>query len=169
MFKDVVQPVPNGQNAVMLQSDLLPCLTGASLAACASYNPIGFDSDLDGKELPQAPELTVKLGGQYTFELNERYEVTARVDWYWQDETWGRIYNLGRDEIDSWSQLDAQIVFRPVDGPWTLRVWGKNLADNDDITGMYLTDPTSGLFTNLFILEPRVFGATVRYEFGSND
>ncbi|MCE2390686.1 MAG: TonB-dependent receptor plug domain-containing protein [Proteobacteria bacterium] len=169
MFKDVFQPVPNGQNAVMLQSDLLPCLTGASLVACASYNPIGFESDLDGNELPQAPELTVKLGGQYTFELGERYQVTLRADWYWQDETWGRIYNLGRDEIDSWSQLDAQIVFQPVDAPWSLRVWGKNLADNDDITGMYLTDPTSALFTNLFILEPRVFGASVRYEFGSND
>jgi outer membrane receptor protein involved in Fe transport len=125
----------------------------------------GFPKKLKGRELPNAPEWSIKVGAQYTIPL-AGWELTPRVDFYWQAEMFGRFYNDKKDLIDSWEQLDASVRFAKPDGPWSFEVWAKNLQGNDDITGHYFTDPTSANFTNLFILEPRTFGGTVRYEFG---
>jgi hypothetical protein len=38
----------------------------------------------------------------------------------------------------------------------------KNLTDEEVITGNYLTDDSSGLFTNVFLTEPALYGVTVR-------
>ena len=97
------------------------------------------------------------------------WEMTPRVDYYWHDKMFGRIYNTKKDEIDSWGQVDAQMSFTKEGAPFTVELWAKNLQNNDDVTGQYFTDATSGNFTNLFILEPRTFGASVRYTFGESE
>ena len=38
----------------------------------------------------------------------------------------------------------------------------KNLTDEEVITGGYLTDDSSGLFTNIFLTEPALYGVTVK-------
>ena len=48
-------------------------------------------------------------------------------------------------------------------------MWAKNLQDNNDVTGHYFTDPTSANFTNLFLLEPRTFGGTIRFTWGESE
>ena len=74
-------------------------------------------------------------------------------------------YTHSEDKISSWSQTDAQIRLSSPDQPWMLEFWVKNIQDNDDVTGHYFTDETSANFTNLFLLEPRVTGVTLRREF----
>jgi iron complex outermembrane receptor protein len=44
-----------------------------------------------------------------------------------------------------------------------VRVFGQNLADENNVVGAYNTDPSSGLFTNGFFVEPRLYGATFGY------
>ncbi len=133
------------------------------------YQSDGFLQSLKGKELPNAPAWTLKLGGQYTIPIAGGWDMTPRLDFYWHDEMFGRIYNTTKDEIDSWQQLDAQITITKEGSPWLFEIWGKNLQDNNDITGHYFTDPTSSNFTNLFVLEPRTYGASIRYTWGESE
>jgi outer membrane receptor protein involved in Fe transport len=88
------------------------------------------------------------------------------VDYYWQDEMWGREFN--RDPIDRLDDFDvwnAQATLTPVDGNWYLRTYVKNITDEEAIAGMYVSDPSSGLFTNVFPIEPRLYGITLGYSF----
>ena len=38
--------------------------------------------------------------------------------------------------------------------------------DDEIVTGHYLEDNTSGNFRNYFLAEPRIYGASLRYNFG---
>lgn len=114
---------------------------------------------LEGNELQNSPELSFSFGAQYSFSLAAGYELTIRGDYYWQDDSWGRIFNRDPvDRIESWDIINAQVTLAPNDGSWYLRGFVQNLADDDNITGLYVTDPSSGLFTNVFTLEPRRYG-----------
>ena len=48
---------------------------------------------------------------------------------------------------------------------WYAEAWVRNILDDDNITGGYLTSSVSSLFTNQFILEPRTYGLTVGMRF----
>ena len=126
----------------------------------------GVAVDLAGNRLINSPELTLSLGAQYAFRLAGDYSLVARLDYYWQDEMYGRIFNRDPiDAIDSWDVWNAQATLLAPGERWFVRVFAKNLLDDDNVVGLYLTDPSSGLFTNLFTIEPRTYGLAVGYEF----
>ncbi|MDX1580544.1 MAG: TonB-dependent receptor, partial [Alphaproteobacteria bacterium] len=130
----------------------------------------GFPSDgipvnLKGNELQNSPRVSIKIGAQYTWSLGNSGELTFRVDHFWQDSMFGRIFNSERDKIDSWNQTDAQLTWQAADAGFSVEAWIKNIFNNDDVTGQYFTDASSGNFTNVFILDPRTYGVTVRANF----
>ena len=137
----------------------------ANLAFATSLQPEIRDGnlvDVSGNELPGSPDMTVSVGAQYTFGLgNSGWETTIRGDYYYQTEMFTRIFNLEADRIDSWSNANASISFDNVDKGWSFELYGKNLLEDDQITNQYLTDASSGLFTNVFLLEPKQFGVKV--------
>ncbi len=128
----------------------------------------GLPSNLDGNNLPNSPEYTFRLGVQYTWNIDAiAGALTARWDYYWQDDSFGREFNTVGDEIDSWDQHNISFIYESDDGHWQGRLWARNLEDEDNVTGHYLTSDTSGYFRNWFLTEPRVYGLTVRYSFGN--
>ncbi len=128
----------------------------------------GVPVSLDGNALPNSPEHTVRLGLAYTWPIAALGgSLTARWDYYWQGDSYAREFNTIGDEIDSWDQHNASLIYESNDGRWTLRAWVRNLADDDNITGKYLTSDTSGFFRNYFLTEPRIYGASVRFNFGA--
>ncbi|HEY5680542.1 MAG TPA: hypothetical protein VIS55_10780 [Pseudomonadales bacterium] len=65
----------------------------------------GIPIDLEGNQLPNSPEHTIHLGLAYTFEVPALAgSLTARWDYYWQDDSYGWEFNTIADEIDSWDQ-----------------------------------------------------------------
>jgi hypothetical protein len=42
-----------------------------------------------------------------------------------------------------------------------IEAFGKNVSNEEVITGAYLTDDSSGLFTNIFLTEPRTYGVSI--------
>ena len=127
----------------------------------------GLLADLDGNQLPNSPEHTLKLGVSYTWPMSAiRGAVTLRWDYYWQDDSYAREFNTKGDSIDSWDQHNASIVYNSDDGKWSARAWVRNIQDEDNVTGHYLTSDTSGYFRNYFVTEPRIYGLTARYAFG---
>jgi iron complex outermembrane receptor protein len=126
----------------------------------------GFYKDLSGNELPNAPRFTVSLGGQQTFYLPANWQLTTRLDWYWQDQSYARIYNMeGYDRLKTWSSTNLSLwVEKP---EWGLKVetYVKNLFDETPITGAFLNSDDSGLTTNVFTLDPRLFGLSITKRF----
>ena len=124
----------------------------------------GLLTDLDGNQLPNAPEHTLKLGVAHMWTLGNGATLTGRWDYYWQGESYAREFNSVGDEIDSWSQHNASAMYE--NGRWQVSAWVRNILDDDNVTGKYLTSDTSGFFRNYFLTEPRIFGLSMRMRFG---
>ena len=120
--------------------------------------------DLDGNQLPNAPEQTFRIGLAHTWNINAGATFTARWDWYWQGDSYAREFNTRGDEIESWAQHNATAIYER--NNVTVKVWVRNLVDDDNVTGKYLTSDTSGFYRNYFLTEPRIFGASFRMDFG---
>jgi len=136
----------------------------ANAAFAASLQPetrVGNPVSIEGNKLPRAPDFTWSLGAQYTFGIGGDWETTIRGDYYIQSEMFTRIFNLEADRIDSWSNANASVAFDSESLGLSIELYGKNLLEDDQITNQYLTDASSGLFTNTFLLEPRQFGIKV--------
>jgi len=126
----------------------------------------GVAVDLSGNQLVNSPELTVSMGAQYEIALPAGMTLTPRVDYYWQDDMYGRIFNREPiDQIDSWDVWNAQATLTSAEQTWFARAFVKNIEDDDNVVGMYVSDPSSGLFTNVFTIEPRTYGLSVGYNF----
>lgn len=124
----------------------------------------GVAADVGGNELPTSPDHTIRLGAAYTFNL-EAGSLTPRWDYYWQSKAYGREFNTPGDSISAWDQHNASLMFETHDGRWMVRAFVRNVFDDDNVTGHYLTSDTSGFFRNYFLTEPRIFGAAVRVNF----
>ncbi|KCZ92950.1 TonB-dependent receptor [Hyphomonas johnsonii] len=124
----------------------------------------GISKDLDGNKLPLAPEMTLNLAAEYTFAGvgNSNWDLTVRGDYYYQADSYSRVWNTGRDELDSWSNVNLSVLLHNDESGWGVEAFAKNLTDEEVITGAYLTDDSSGLFTNVFTTEPALYGITVK-------
>ena len=123
----------------------------------------GIPISLDGNELPNSPEHTIKIGIAYTF-TTAYGTFTPRWDYYWQTDSYAREFNTIGDEIDSWDQHNLTLIYESNNGEWLARLWVRNVQDEDNVTGKYLTADTSGFFRNYFLTEPRIYGLTVRWQ-----
>ena len=127
--------------------------------------PIEGDAkNLDGNSLPGAPDTTLNLAAEYTFHglRGSNWDMTIRGDYYWQADSVSRIWNTPRDNLDSWSNVNLSLVFKNEESGWGVEVFAKNLTDEEVVTGAYLTDDSSGLYTNVFLSEPALYGITLK-------
>ena len=123
------------------------------------------EKNISGNSLAGSPDSSFSIGAQYTFRIGDSLELTPRVDYYWQDDSQSRIYNSPVDRIESWDIVNAQISLTPDDYRWYFKVFVQNLNDDDNITGMFLNAAAVGLSTNVFLMEPRRYGATFGFNF----
>ncbi|MBO6695522.1 MAG: TonB-dependent receptor, partial [Henriciella sp.] len=123
----------------------------------------GEAKNLDGNALPGTPETTFNFGAEYTWEgvFNDAWDIRLRGDYYYQADAFSRVWNTNRDVLESWDNVNLSLQLVNTENDWSLEVFGKNITDEEVITGAYLTDDSSGLFTNVFLTEPRTYGVTV--------
>ena len=125
----------------------------------------GVELDLSGNELPQAPNWKFSAGVQYTIRLGNGWTIVPRADIAYTGSFWARSFNKPIDKIDGYEVVNAQIQLNARDERWFIRGFVQNLTANDAITGQYVTDQSSGLFTNVFTLEPRRYGVAAGIKF----
>lgn len=129
-----------------------------------AFEPIDGDAvNLDGKALPGTPEMTFSFGAEYTWEglFNNVWDLRVRSDYYYQADSFSRVWNTARDELDSWDNVNLSLQLMNTQNDWSVEVFGKNITDEEVVTGAYLTDDSSGLFTNVFLNEPSTYGVTI--------
>ncbi len=127
----------------------------------------GLLADLSGNELPNAPHWTANLGGQYGMDvLDGTWRATIRGDVYWQSQSYHRIYNWEPyDKLRGWYNANLSIwIERPDDG-LKIELYAKNIFDDTPITDAFLNSDDTALTTNVFTLDPRLIGLSIRKEF----
>jgi outer membrane receptor protein involved in Fe transport len=124
-------------------------------------NGQGFDKNLSGKQLPNAPPFTVSFGTQYTLPLSTDWAGTLRGDYYWQDYSWARVFNDNPyDRIRGYTNVNVTLIFTSQNG-WQVMLYDKNIFNTTAITGDFLNSDDSGLTTNVFLTDPKLIGIRV--------
>jgi len=125
----------------------------------------GIGVSLKGNELPQAPVAKFSVGVQKVFDFNSGMSFVPRFDLTYTGESYGNIFNGRINKVEGYAQANAQMQLNGVDDRWFVRGFVQNIFDNNATTGLYLTDQSSGLFTNIFTLEPRRYGIAAGFKF----
>ncbi|MBV7265257.1 TonB-dependent receptor [Erythrobacter ani] len=120
---------------------------------------------LQGNDLPNAPDYTLKLAGEYTFDGGSNWTIRPRVDFYIQDEFFSREFNVPADLVDGWEQLDLSVQVALKDRDWSVTGFVKNVTNNDDITFLEVNSNLVGSFRSAFLIDPRIYGVALRVGF----
>jgi len=121
----------------------------------------GFSKDLSGNELPNAPPFTVSASVDYTVPLTPDWAGTAHIDYYWQDYSWSRVFNDNPyDRLRGYTNINLALILTSQNG-WQVMGYVKNIFNVTDITGTFLNSDDSGLTTNIFLTDPRLFGVRI--------
>lgn len=124
----------------------------------------GFDADLSGNELPNSPNWTANVGTQYTLPVNG-WDITFRADYYWQGESYFRIYNTEYDKLKSWDNTNISVTAENVVSGLSVQFYVKNVFDKTPITDAFTNSDDTGLTTNVFTLDPRLVAISVSKKF----
>ena len=125
----------------------------------------GIGVSIKGNSLPQAPVVKFSVGAQKTFEFANGMSFVPRFDLTYTGESYGNIFNGRINRVEGYEQANAQVQLNGMDERWFIRGFVQNIFDNSATTGLYLTDQSSGLFTNIFTLEPRRYGIAAGVKF----
>jgi hypothetical protein len=123
----------------------------------------GLPVSLRGNRLPQAPTYKFAVGAQYTIHTGGDTTLVPRVDLNYTGNSYASIFNGVIDRMPGYEVVNAQVQFNGPDSRWYIRGFAKNLTADNAITGQYVTDQSTGLFTNVFTIEPRQYGVAVGF------
>jgi len=121
----------------------------------------GFSKDLSNHSLPNAPPFTLSFGAQYSMPVTPDWAATLRTDFYWQDDSWARVFNDNPyDRIHGYSNLNLSLILTNQNG-WQAMGYIKNVTNVTAITGAFLNSDDSNLTTNVFLTDPRLIGVRI--------
>jgi outer membrane receptor protein involved in Fe transport len=124
----------------------------------------GIPVNIRGNKLPGAPNVKFSAGVQYAIPVSN-LTVTPRFDLTHTGGSTGTIFNGAPDRIPAFTQLNAQLQLDGPENKWYVRGFIQNITDSNSVTGLYVTDQSSGNFTNVFTLEPRRYGVAAGFKF----
>jgi outer membrane receptor protein involved in Fe transport len=138
------------------------------LAGYPGFNPEtapnfgeGIDKDLSHHMLPNAPPFTLSAGAQYSLPITSEWAGTLRADFYWQDDSWARIFNDNPyDRLHGYTTTNLTMILTSQSG-WQVMGYLKNVFNTTAITGTFLNSDDSNLTTNVFLTDPRLIGLRV--------
>ena len=122
----------------------------------------GIAKPLGGNELPNAPNWTLTGTIDYTIPLPNEWLATLHTDLHWQSESWWRVFNDHEfSRLDDYFTANIAAIFTNEEHGWNVMAYVKNVTDETAITGAFLNSDDTGLTTNVFLTEPRLYGLRV--------
>jgi outer membrane receptor protein involved in Fe transport len=130
--------------------------------AWAPNNGEGFYKNIGGNPLPNAPDFTATITADYTLPLPNEWLMTLHTDLYAQSNAYWRIFNdHSFDKLHPYFTMNLAAIFTNEDAGWKVMAYVKNVLDKDSLTGAFLNSDDTGLTTNVFLTEPRLYGLRV--------
>lgn len=124
-----------------------------------------FESqDLSGKRLFQTSPLTGNLVLTYEGMLTEALSWSARGSVAYRDDYWGFNTLEPEGRQDAYTLLDASIGLQSTSESWEVSLYGKNLADEDYISG-FLPGRDGPLGINVIKGLGTTYGVKAKYKF----
>ncbi|MGD2128612.1 MAG: TonB-dependent receptor [Lysobacterales bacterium] len=133
-----------------------------------------------GNNLPQAPEQTYNLGGQFDIPMGDSWNLMARLDWAYVGDMWfhtlqgertptiwqvffgpGIEEDFSRAKRDAYSTVNARLAMSNQN--WTFTLWGRNLTDENYLQEVIPAPEFGGSFIHPSSL--RSYGLDVTYAF----
>ncbi|HEV2562002.1 MAG TPA: TonB-dependent receptor [Rhizomicrobium sp.] len=130
----------------------------------APNNGTGFYKNVGGNELPNAPHYTTSFTADYTMPVSADWAATLHGDFYWQSQSWARVFNGVNDKIRGYSSANLALILTDASG-WQVMGYVKNIFDKTAITGTFLNSDDTGLTTNVFLTDPRLYGIRITKHF----
>jgi outer membrane receptor protein involved in Fe transport len=122
----------------------------------------GISKPLGGNDLPNAPHWTGTVTADYTVPLPSDWLMTLHSDVHWQSQSWWRVFNDNvYDKLHPYFTMNLAAIFTNEDAGWNVMAYIKNVTDETAITGAFLNSDDTGLTTNVFLTEPRLYGLRV--------
>jgi iron complex outermembrane receptor protein len=134
----------------------------------APNNGEGFDKDMSGNQLPNAPHFTSSLTAEYSMPVSDDWVATLHADFYWQSQQWARVFEDPIDKIHGYSTTNLALILNSANG-WQVMAYVKNVFDVTAITGTFLNSDDTDLTTNVFLTDPRLFGIRVTKQLDEAD
>jgi iron complex outermembrane recepter protein len=117
-------------------------------------------TDITGHDVENTPETTVSTLAQYRWALSNGMEIMAQADYYWRDDYFFSAVNSPAESQESYGLLGASLSLISSGGEWEVRLWGKNLTDEE-----YVTDGFNFGGLQAYVGAPSVVGATASFNF----
>lgn len=119
-------------------------------------------ADFSGNTLNHAPENMYNLGVQYDRDLS-RGALTARVDYVRRGDSYFDRANTDFDLQEAYGLISANIRYEQ--DSWFVALYGKNLGDEEYVTGQIINPPFNCGCRTVGVGEPRTYGVTVGMSF----
>jgi iron complex outermembrane receptor protein len=126
----------------------------------ATYDEYTIDippTDFSGNRLNYAPEWTTHIGAEYTFPMGQNNLIT-RLDWSWRDDTFFDRANTALDTQEAYSLWNARIRYDTE--AWFVDLYGRNLGDEEYVTGQLINPPFSCGCRTVNVGDPMTYGVT---------
>ena len=121
--------------------------------------------NLEGNQMPNAPEFTLSAGAEYRKEVVGWGNYLLRIDYYYSTENFLNEFNSAVRQ-EAYSIVNARASFESSDGDWKLSLFGRNLTDEL----VFVTGFASPFFFGddgfiAVLAPPRTYGMELEYNF----
>ncbi len=114
--------------------------------------------------LMRTPEFTMYLGGEYTMELSDNFDMTLRADYSYQSSQALDPANTAILIQDGYGLLGGRITLTPGDANWEVALYGKNLTNELYLVGGASTLDSFGIVEGYYGL-PTEWGIATKFKF----
>lgn len=130
------------------------------LASDPRYNVSAGAYDATGKQLINAPAVTLNVSAQKDFELPGGADLFVLGEYAYTSKTFLDPTNAAIASRPAYSLVNASIGFSPPHSHWQAALWGRNLMDT-----MYITGIAGGSFVTAPVGDPRTYGVRLSYTY----
>ena len=113
----------------------------------------------------QAPEYSFYVYGRYTFTLQNSSQISAKVDYAYQDDMFFDPNNNPITIAPSYGLWNARLAWTSANANWEVAGWIKNIGDEDYIHHTFSQRGSRIAFGRFG--PPRHYGVTVTYNYSN--
>ena len=121
--------------------------------------------DLEGLQLPRAPELKLSVGAQYTLDLPNTGQLILRGDYSHQSRIYFSAFEVTELSQEGYGWAKARLAYVAPGGGWQLAAFIDNLTDEEVISNAtYIADIVDSTITGN-MAPPRTYGVQFKVQF----
>ena len=118
-----------------------------------------------GNRLSNAPEFSVRAGGDYDIPIGSAGKLNVRAEVNWQDRVYFTEFNNADATQGAYALVNAGLKFTSANDRWSVDVWGRNLTDKLVLSNNIITAPLFSSVRVGSVAPPRTYGVTFGVNF----